>query len=45
MAELNGIPDYPFAVIAHPMADNGEELLRAKAEEVLAQVVRLLTTR
>jgi hypothetical protein len=45
MAELNGIPDYPFAVIAHPMADNGEELLRAKAEEVLAQVVHLLTTR
>ena len=45
MADLNGVPDYPFAVIAHPIADNDEEALRAKAEQVLAQVVRLLTTR
>lgn len=45
MAELNGIPDYPFAVIAHPIADNDEATLRAKAEHVLAQLVPLLTGR
>jgi len=45
MAELNGVPTYPFAVIAHPIADNGDAALRAKAEEVLAQLVPLLTAR
>jgi hypothetical protein len=45
MAELNGIADYPFAVIAHPIADNGDDALRAKAEQVLAQLVPLLTER
>ncbi len=42
MAELNGIPGYPFAVIAHPIADNGDDALRAKAEQVLAQLIPLL---
>lgn len=45
MAELNGIPDYPFAVVAHPIADNDDAVLAAKAEAVLAPLVRLLTRR
>lgn len=45
MAALNGLPDYPFAVIAHPIADNDGASLRAKAEQVAAQVVALLTAR
>jgi hypothetical protein len=45
MAEVNGVPDYPFAVIDHPIADNDDEVLRAKAEQLLPHVVRLLTTR
>ena len=32
MAELNGMPGYPFAVIAHPIADNADAELRAKAD-------------
>ena len=45
MAGLNGLPDYPFAVIAHPIADNDDATLRVKAEAVADEVVRLLTAR
>ena len=45
VAELNGIPDYPFVVIAHPIANDGDEELRAKAEAALAGIVPLLTAR
>lgn len=45
MAELNGIPDYAFAVVAHPIADNDDAALRRKAEEALAQLVPLLARR
>ena len=44
MAELNGLPGYPFAVISHPIANNSDEVLRAKAEVALAQIVKLLTS-
>ena len=43
MAELNGLPGYPFAVIDHPIADNTDDVLRAKAAIAVAQIVRLLT--
>jgi hypothetical protein len=45
IAAANGLPDYPFAVIAHPIAHNDGEALRAKAEQVADQLVRLLTQR
>jgi len=45
MAEANGRPDYPFAVIAHPIAGNSDEELRVKAEVAVAQLVPLLTRR
>jgi hypothetical protein len=37
--------DYPFAVIAHPIANNDEVKLRAKAVEALAQCIGILTDR
>ena len=45
VAELNGIPEYPYVVIAHPIANNSDEELRAKAEAVIGRVVTLLTER
>ena len=45
MAELNGLPGYPFAVIAHPVANNSDEVLRQKAEVAVARIVVLLTQR
>jgi hypothetical protein len=45
IAELNGMPDYPFAVIAHPIANNGDAELRAKAEQAVDQIVAILTRR
>ena len=44
MAEVCGMPGYPFAVIAHPISHNTSEELRAKAEEAVAQCVELLTS-
>jgi hypothetical protein len=43
--ELNGLADYPFVVIEHPIASDGDEALRGKAEAVVARVVALLTQR
>jgi hypothetical protein len=44
MAELNGLPGYPFAVIGHPIANNGDEVLRQKAQVAVDRIVQLLTT-
>jgi hypothetical protein len=45
VAELNGLPDYPFVVIGHPIANDRDEDLRAKAEAAVAGLVPLLTGR
>ena len=45
VAELNGLPDYPFVVIAHPIAGDSDDELRAKAEAAVKQIVPLLTER
>ena len=45
IAAVNGLPDYPFAIIAHPIADNDGEALRVKAEQVSDQLVPLLLDR
>ncbi len=45
VAALNGIPEYPFVVIGHPIANDRDEDLRAKAEAALARIVPLLTSR
>jgi hypothetical protein len=41
MAEVSGMPGFPFAVIAHPIANNHDDVLRAKAEEALRQCVAI----
>jgi hypothetical protein len=45
VAALNGVPDYPFVVISHPIANDRDEELRAKAETALSRIVSLLTSR
>ena len=45
VAELNGLPDYPFVVIDHPIANDGDEELRRKAEAAVARIAALLTER
>jgi hypothetical protein len=45
VAELNGLPGYPFAVVPHPIADDDDAQLAVKAEAVAARVVALLTRR
>ena len=44
-ASANGLPDYPFAVIAHPIAGNSDDELRDKAELAARLLVTLLTQR
>jgi hypothetical protein len=45
MASGNGLADYPFAVIAHPIAGNSDDELRDKAELTVRLLVPLLTER
>jgi hypothetical protein len=45
VAQVNGLPDYPFAVIGHPVANDDDEALRVKAVEAVRQIVPLLTRR
>ncbi|HYB44226.1 MAG TPA: hypothetical protein VEL75_20800 [Candidatus Methylomirabilis sp.] len=45
MAAANGLPEYPFAVIAHPVAGNSDDELREKAELAVRALVPLLTER
>jgi hypothetical protein len=45
VAELNGLRGYPFAVIAHPVANSDEAALRSKAEIAVLRIVPLLTER
>ena len=45
VAQVNGLPGYPFAVIGHPVANDDDEALRAKAEAAVARIVPLLTQR
>ena len=45
VAELNGLPDYRYVVIAHPIANDSDEALRAKAEGAVEAIAALLTHR
>ena len=45
VAQVNGLPGYPFAVIAHPVANNDDAALRAKAELAVRRIVPLLRER
>ena len=43
MAQASGRPDFPFAVIPHPISHNTEAVLRAKAASAVQQCVAMLT--
>ena len=45
VGDLNGLKGYPFAVIGHPVANNDDAVLRAKAQAVVRDIVPLLTAR
>jgi hypothetical protein len=45
VGELNGLPGYPFAVIQHPVANNDDAALKAKAEIAVRAIVPLLMNR
>jgi hypothetical protein len=44
-AAAQGLPDYPFVVMEHPIGRLEEADLRARAEAVLPDIVRLLLDR
>ena len=43
MHEIVGLPDYPYAVVPHPIGRLSEPELRERVEHALPQVVRLLS--
>lgn len=45
MARVSGMPDYPFVVIPHPISNNSEAVLRAKAEDAVRQCLEILLAR
>ena len=45
VAGVHGVRDYPFTMIEHPIANNDDATLRAKAETAVQEIVRLLTER
>lgn len=45
VAQVNGLPDYPFVVIRHPVANDSDEALRAKAEQAVERIVSILVER
>lgn len=42
MAQVSGMPGYPFAVIPHPISNNSDAVLQAKAEDAVRQCVAIL---
>lgn len=42
MAQVSGMPEYPFAVIPHPISNNNDTVLREKAEAAVRQCVTIL---
>ena len=45
MANLGGIPDYPFALIQHPIGSLTPQQIRERAIEAAPQVIRSLIAR
>ncbi len=42
MAATCGIPDYPLAIIEHPIGSVTEDVLAQRADEAVSQVLRIL---
>jgi len=45
MAQVSGMPAFPFAVIDHPISNNSDAVLREKAEAAVQQCVVILLGR
>ena len=45
MAEVCGVPAYPFAVVPHPISSNTDAELREKAAEAVRQCAAILQNR
>ena len=45
VADMNGLPDYPFIMLTHPVANNTDEVLKQKAVDSAKKIVELLTQR
>ena len=45
VAAIQGLPEYAFVVIGHPIAGDSDDELRGKAERALAAIVALMTKR
>jgi hypothetical protein len=45
VSAVNGLKDYPFAVITHPIANNDDAVLREKARVAVEAIVPLLMQR
>ena len=42
MAEFVGLPDYPVAIVAHPISNNTDAQIRAKAAQIVQQAIAVL---
>ena len=42
MSKMGGIPDFPFAVVPHPLGSLDENSLRERAKEVAGVIVKIL---
>ena len=45
VGEVNGLPGYPFVVIGHPVANDDDAALLAKAQAAVQKIVPMLTSR
>jgi len=45
MAKLGGIPDYPYAVLPHPLGSLDDAGIRARATQAAPDVLRILLAR
>ncbi|MDA1297592.1 MAG: hypothetical protein O3B04_06275 [Chloroflexi bacterium] len=45
MAALGGMPDYPFAIVQHPIGSLTPEQIRERAVEAAPQVIQSLLAR
>ena len=42
VADMNGMPDYPFVVVAHPFGSLDDTTVRARADAALSSIEQLL---
>ena len=42
IAEIQGIPDYPFAIVPHPIGRLTTENLKDRAEQAMPQILEIL---